>query len=138
LAGLRLGYCITTEKIAAMLNKIRDPFNINRFAQVSAQAALKDQVFLKKVLSCVRKEKEYLYKELKKLKICYTESATNFILINFKKGASGLCNYLLKNGIIVRDLTSWGLKNFFRVSMGLHKENKKFIICLKEYLKTEE
>ncbi|MFA6281542.1 MAG: histidinol-phosphate transaminase, partial [Candidatus Omnitrophota bacterium] len=130
LAGLRLGYCVTTEEIAGMLNKLRDPFNINRFAQVSAQAALGNEAFLKKVLFCVRKEKEYLYNELKKLDISYTESATNFILINFSKSVSGLCNYFIKNGVIVRDLTSWGLRNFFRVSIGLHKENKKFITCL--------
>lgn len=137
LAGLRIGYCVTTENIAAMLNKIRDPFNINRFAQVSAQAAIENQDFLKKILSHVQKEKEYLYTEFNKLNISYTKSATNFILVDFKKSASEFCSYLLKNGVIVRDLASWGLKNFFRVSIGLHKENNKFINCLRDYLNSK-
>ncbi len=136
LAGVRLGYCVTTEKIADMLNKIRDPFNINRFAQIAALAALKNDKFFKKTLSYVKKEKEYLYKELNKADISFIKSATNFILIKFGKNNSKLCDYLLQNGIIVRNLSSWGLADFFRISIGLRKENRKFIDCLKKYLRT--
>lgn len=138
LAGLRLGYCITTEEIAGMLNTIRDPFNINRFAQAAALAALENQAFLRKTLTHVQKEKEYLYNEFKKNNISFTKSATNFILVKFGSKTSKLCEYLLKKGIIVRDLSSWGLKDFFRVSIGLTKENKKFIACIREYLRTED
>lgn len=134
LAGLRIGYGVTTPKVAEMINKIRDPFNINRFAQVSALAALKDKSFLKKIVSCVRSEKDYLYKQLEKLDISFIRSATNFILVDFKKDTAAIYNYFLKNGVIVRELKGWGLKKFFRVTVGLHKENKKFINCLKAYL----
>lgn len=135
LAGLRIGYGISTPEIIQVLNKIREPFNINRFAQVSALAALKDNSFLEKVIYYVQKEKDYLYQSLRKLEISFVESATNFILIDFKKDTSDFYNYLLRKGIIVRELKDWGLDNFFRLTVARHKENKKFIECLKEYLK---
>lgn len=138
LAGLRIGYAITTEKIANVLNKIREPFNINRFAQVAALAALKNNKFLENTRAYIFNEKEYLYNELRRLNISFKESATNFVLIDFKKDTSKLNAYLLKKGIIVRSMTSWGLKNCFRVTAGLHKENAKFIKYFENYLNTEE
>lgn len=136
LAGLRIGYGVTTRELAGVLNKIREPFNINRFAQVAALAALKNKGFLNKVIAYVKKEKEYLYGELRKCKLSFTESATNFILVDFGSDVSALCNYLLKQGVIVRDLKSWGMKNCFRVTVGLSRENGKFIRHLKSYLKS--
>ncbi|NQT28264.1 MAG: histidinol-phosphate transaminase [Candidatus Omnitrophica bacterium] len=135
LAGLRIGYGVTTKELAGILNKIREPFNINRFAQVAALEALKNKKFLRKVITHVRGEKKYFYKELRKCNLSFTESATNFILVDLKRDTSGLCDYLLKQGVIVRGLKGWGLKNFFRVTIGLSCENKKFIKCLKSYLK---
>jgi len=138
LAGLRIGYGVATRRLAGILNKIREPFNINRFAQVAALAALKNKGFLRKVISHVKGEKKYLYKELKKCNLLFTESATNFILVNFQRDVSRLCDYLLKQGIIVRGLKGWGLKNFFRVTIGLSCENKKFIECLNNYLRKKD
>jgi histidinol-phosphate aminotransferase len=135
LAGLRLGYAITSVEIAEGLDKIREPFNINRFAQVAALAGIKDKSFIKKVLPYIKKEKEYFYREMDKLGLVYVKSATNFIFVNFKQDTLKLNDYLLKNGVIIRELTGWGLKNCFRVTVGLRKENKKFIGCLKNYLK---
>ncbi len=137
LAGLRIGYGVTTRELAGVLNKIREPFNINRFAQVAALTALKNKEFLNKIVAYLKKGKRYLYKELKKCNLSFPESATNFILVDFKKDTKGLCNYLLKRGIIIRGLEGWGFENFFRVTVGLSKENKKFINCLKAYLKKE-
>ncbi|MCP4652526.1 MAG: histidinol-phosphate transaminase [Candidatus Omnitrophica bacterium] len=134
LAGLRIGYGVTTKKIADILNKIREPFNVDRIAQVAAIEALKNKDFLNKVLKFVKKEKQYLYNELKKLKFDFIESATNFVLINLKKDTASLNEYLLKEGVIIRELRGWGLNNFFRVTVGLHKENVKFIKCLKSYM----
>jgi histidinol-phosphate aminotransferase len=133
LAGVRLGYGISTPEIAAVLNNIREPFNINRFAQVAAIAALRDKTFVKKVVAYNNKEKAYFYKELDRLKITYVKSATNFIMIDFKGDTTALNDYLLKNGVIIRELKGWGLPGFFRVTTGLHKENIKFIDCLKKY-----
>jgi len=135
LAGLRVGYGITTKEIAAALNKVREPFNVNRLAQVSAIAALKNKSFVKRVVNHINKEKRYFYQEFDKSNLSYTASATNFILVNFKKNTEELCSFLLKKGVIVRDMKGWGLPNFFRVSVGKRDENRYFIKCLRQYLK---
>ena len=134
LAGLRIGYGITTKDIANVLNRIREPFNINRFSQVSALAALENKLFLKKTLSYIGKEKEYLYAELKRLGLFFIESATNFILVDFKNNTKALYEYLLKRGVIIREMGSWGFKNFFRVTVGTSRENKKFVKNLENFL----
>lgn len=133
LAGLRIGYGIANKQIAGALNKIREPFNINRLAQIAAIAALKDDAFLKKVVGHVEKEKIYLYRELEKRGLTFVKSATNFILVDFKRDTGNLYNYLLKRGIIIRELKGWGLNKFFRVTVGTHKENKRFVGCFKDY-----
>jgi len=134
LAGVRLGYALTTKEIAASLNKAREPFNINRFAQVAALAALKNKVFLKKVIRHTTLEKKLLYAGLKKLRIKFTPSATNFILVDFGGPAKGVCDYLLGQGVVVREMSGWGFPDYFRVTVGLHKENEKFLKCVKQYI----
>jgi len=138
LAGLRVGYAITTKEIANILNLVREPFNVNRFAQVAAISALKNDKFLKNTVSYILKEKEYLYSEFSKLKISFIKSATNFILVDFKRDTERLYNYLLKRGIIIRPMNSWGLNNFFRITIGKHKENKIFVKYFREYINKEE
>ena len=138
LAGLRIGYAITTKEIADILNLVREPFNVNRFAQAAAISALKNDKFLKKTVSYILKEKEYLYSEFDKLKISFIKSATNFILVDFKRDTKKLSNYLLKKGVIIRPMDDWGLNNFFRITVGKHNENKIFIRYLKEYINKEE
>ncbi|MFH1767981.1 MAG: histidinol-phosphate transaminase [Candidatus Omnitrophota bacterium] len=137
LAGLRIGYAITSRQIAVVLNKVREPFNVSRIAQVAAIEAVKNHAFCKKVIRHNNKEKLFLYQGLKTLGLDYVESVTNFILVNFKEDVSCLYNYLLRKGIIIRNMSSWGLKNFFRVSVGLRKENIAFIKKLSEYLKVK-
>jgi histidinol-phosphate aminotransferase len=135
LAGLRIGYGITSEKIAQLLNKVREPFNVNRIAQVSAQAALENKDFVKKVVSFINKEKSYLYKNLDRLGVFYPKSATNFILVDFKKDTKKLYEYMLNQGIIIRELSGWGLGNFFRVTVGTRIQNRKFIKSFENYIR---
>ena len=137
LAGLRIGYAITTSSISDTLNKVREPFNVNRFAQAAAIAAVKNNNFIRKCVSYINKEKKFLYRIFTQLDIEYVESATNFILVNFKGDTRKLYHYLLKRGVIIRDLSSWGLNGFFRVTVGLHKENVSFIKNFKNYLKIQ-
>jgi len=137
LAGLRIGYAVTTPSIAETLNKVRDPFNVNRFAQVAAIAALKNNNFIKKCVSYTNKEKKFFYRIFRQLGVEYIESATNFILVNFKGNTKKLYHYLLKRGVIIRDLSSWGLSGFFRITVGLHRENVVFVNNFKRYLETQ-
>ncbi len=134
LAGLRIGYGITTPEIADVLDKVRDPFNVNRFAQAAAVQALKEKKFLSRVITHTRREKQFLYRELNNLGLSYIRSVTNFILVKFDGDTSALYSYLLRHGVIIRSMDGWGLKGFFRVTVGLHKENVAFIKYLRNYL----
>jgi len=126
LAGLRIGYGLARGDIIEVLNKVREPFNVNSLAQAAAQAALEDDEYLKASVELVLKEKEQFYKTFESLGIEYFKSRANFILVNTKRDSAKIFKYLLKRGIIVRDMTAWGLKGFIRVNIGLPKENGMF------------
>lgn len=136
LAGLRIGYGVTSKEIAAALNKVREPFNVNRLAQVAAESALENENFVKKAVDFINQEKKYIYENLKKLDLSYIESSTNFVLFSFKPGAKRLYNYMLNRGVIIRELSGWGLDNFFRVTVGTRAQNREFIRLLANYKKS--
>ncbi|HEC69497.1 MAG TPA: histidinol-phosphate transaminase [Candidatus Omnitrophica bacterium] len=138
LAGLRIGCGFTKRELIQALEKVREPFNVNSLALLSAELSLKEKKYLKNTVSYIQREKLYFYQELKKLGISYVESATNFLLINLKSFSSQkLFNYCLKRGIIIREMTPWGYKNFVRVTVGKHSENREFIKVLKSFLNKE-
>jgi len=93
---------------------------------------------VRKVIAYIHKEKQYLYEALVDCGLSYTVSATNFILVDFKRGVDELFEYLLRRGVIIRPLTEWGLPSFFRVTVGLHQENTAFIRHLNNYLLREK
>lgn len=134
LAGLRIGYGIARREIIAPMFKVKMPFNVNRLAQVGAVAALKDSSFLKKTYLNNLEGKTYLYKELDKLGLEYKKTESNFVFINIKQLADAFCQKLLKLGVSVRPLNSFGLPQAIRVSIGTKEQNKKFIAVLKKLL----
>lgn len=134
LAGLRIGYGIAAEELIRYMERCRQPFNVNTLAQEAARAALDDRDFLKKAQRLAWAGKKYLYRELNKLKIDYISSTANFILINIGQDGLAIFNKLLRQGVIVRDMRQYGLKNFIRVTIGTEKENEKFIEALKKVL----
>ncbi len=134
LAGLRLGYAISSPEIITVLKKARDPFNVNRLAQAAGKAALKDDKFLEKTKENNQEGKNYLYKELDKLGLDYIPSEANFILINVKTDSVKLFNQLLEKGIIIRPGKPLGYPEHIRVTIGLPEENKAFINNLKKVL----
>lgn len=134
LAGLRIGYGVSTPEVCSYLNRVREPFNINSLAQSAALACLNDKNYYKRIAQLIQKEKIFLNKNLAKLGLDYKKSATNFILVDAKKDSTQISNRLLKKGIIIRDMNSWGLKNFIRITVGTRKENIKLLKALKEVL----
>ena len=116
------------------MERCRQPFNVNLLAQEAAQAALSDTAFVKKSKKIAREGKEYLYQSLEKMGIEYIPSATNFILLNLRQDGLEVFKKLLQQGVIIRDMRQYGLKDFIRVTIGTEKENKKFIAALKEVL----
>ncbi len=134
LAGLRIGYALTSSYFAAYMERVRQPFNVNLLAQAGALAALDDDRFLKKVKQINAAGKAYLYRELDKLGLKYIPSVTNFILVNAGYDGVLLFKAMLKKGVIIRDMRQYGLNRFFRVTIGTEKENKLFIRSLKDCL----
>ena len=131
LAGLRIGYGISSPEVIGYMERTREPFNVNMLAQDAAAAAVDDRAFLKKTLEHVAGEKKYLYEALRKMGLAYIASATNFVLVDVKQDCKTVFNALLKKGVIVRDMKAWGMDTYIRVTVGTRAEDEKFIHALK-------
>ncbi|MBN1794826.1 MAG: histidinol-phosphate transaminase [Candidatus Omnitrophica bacterium] len=130
LAGLRVGYCIADPRVALYLNRVREPFNVNILAQKAACAALRDQRHVQKVVGLTRQEKQFLYRAFDRRGVSYIPSAANFILFDCRRDSRRVMCDLLKQGVIVRDMASWGMKTYVRVTVGTRAENKRFLKAL--------
>ena len=116
------------------MNKVRQPFNVNSLAQMAAIAALGDEKHITRVKKINEREKKYLYKQFKAMKINYIHTEANFIYFILEDdNAFQLYNNLLKKGVIVRPM---GAREI-RVSIGLPQENKKLIGAMKEIQKSK-
>jgi len=134
LAGIRVGYGIADADAVSLMNRIRQPFNVNSLAQVAALAALDDD---NHVLECVRTieaGRHYLYDELKSLGVSYVPSRANFILVDVGRSASDIYQRLLKEGVIVRPMTPFGMESALRVTVGTPEENRRLVKALKTVL----
>ncbi|OGC03402.1 histidinol-phosphate transaminase [candidate division WOR-1 bacterium RIFOXYA12_FULL_43_27] len=129
LAGLRCGYGIAKEEIIKYLKMVKLPFGVNRLAVAAASAALDDKAFVKKSLKTNKDGKKYLYSQLSPIK---TEA--NFICLDIKKSADEVFLRLMAEGVIIRPLTSFGIPNAIRVTIGTMEQNKKFVAALKKVL----
>ena len=134
LAGLRIGYGVMDPELADYLNRVRQPFNVNSLAQVGALAALDDKAFLQKTQKAVRQGLAFLYGELKKLQLRVHPTQTNFFLIDVGYDSRVVYEAMLRSGVIVRAMHSYGLPNYIRISVGRAEENQRFIETLKEVL----
>ncbi len=134
LAGLRIGYGIGSKEIIAYLNRMREPFNVNRLAQIAATAALGDSEFLARSNKVIKEGRAYLYQSLKERGINYVPSMTNFILIEVPMAGQIVFEELLKSGLIVRSMKEYDLENYIRLSIGTPKQNKRFIKALDKLL----
>ena len=134
LAGLRIGYGLMPPYLSQLLHRVRQPFNVNALAQAAAIAALEDQDFLKQTMQLVSEEMAFMYQALDGLGLKYHKSHANFILIQVGKDADVVFEDLLKKGVIVRSMTSYGFSDCIRVNVGLHQENLRFLKALEEVI----
>ncbi len=135
LAGLRIGYGIARKEVIDLLSKVRLPFNVNSLAQAAALASLRDKEQVKRTRRMNALGKRFLYAAFQDLGLEYVPTQANFILINLRRNGKRICRALLKKGIIVREMSAWGLNNYIRVTIGREEENKRFIQILKKALK---
>jgi len=134
LAGLRVGYGFSSPEIIDYMNRVRQPFNVNLLAQAAATAALDDKAFVADTLKVVREGLEYLFAGLKELGIEYRPTQTNFFLIKSPLGGKKTYELMLREGVIIRSMESFGLKDYIRINVGLPEENERFIRALKKVL----
>jgi histidinol-phosphate aminotransferase len=137
LAGLRIGFAIAQPSITDLLNRIRQPFNVNSLAQAAAVAALNDAAFLKKSAQVNADGYLQLTQTFDAMKLEYVPSSGNFVLVKVGNddGAGARVNLaLLKQGIIVRPVGNYGLPQWLRISIGLPQENAAFLDALKKIL----
>ena len=137
LAGLRIGYGIAQNNITDLLNRIRQPFNVNSLAQAAAIAALADVEFLKKCYELNRAGYAQLTQAFNQMGLKYLPSSGNFVLVKVgdTPNAGATVNLeLLKAGVIVRPVGNYGLPEWLRISIGLPQENEAFIVALKKIL----
>ena len=138
LAGLRVGYGIGSKKIIKTLNYYRHPFNVNTFAQLLAAECLKDKKYISKSLKDNAAGMNYIKNEFDKLGIDYLGTYGNFLTFKLGSRAINIYNKLLANGIIVRPLDNYDLKDYLRITVGKDNENRRFISTLKKVLKNNK
>ncbi|MDA8234990.1 MAG: histidinol-phosphate transaminase [Clostridia bacterium] len=134
LAGLRLGYAATKPELAAAMNRVREPFNVNSMVQAGALAALADKEHVAKVKTANLAGRDYLYKVFTKLGLPYIPTVANFIMVDTGRDSAKVFQALLKKGIIVRSGDIYGYPTSIRVTIGTPEENQKFIAALEEVL----
>ena len=134
LAGLRIGYAITTAAIAAALDRVREPFNVNFAAQIAAQAALRDIDFVEKSRQLNFQGRDYLYQEFEQLGLNYVKTNTNFIFLDTGRDCQQIFHELLQRGVIIRTGDIFGYPTFIRLTIGTMAENIRFIKALEEVL----
>lgn len=137
LAGLRVGYGIAHEKIIDLVNRIRQPFNVNHLGQIAASVALADQDFVKKGIMLNEQGKQQYYDKLKALGLHYIPTAGNFILVEFKQPGKQIYQALLEQGVIVRPMDPYGLDKFLRITIGTEQENQTCLRALERILAKE-
>ena len=137
LAGLRIGWGYGHKNLINTLNKVKPPFNINRAALFAAVESIKDVKWLNKEIKHVNKWVKIFYNNFKNLGIETNFSYGNFLLVNFNKirgNAKKIFLKLAKNGILVRKMDIYKIKNSLRITIGSNIENKKFINTLRKII----
>jgi histidinol-phosphate aminotransferase len=137
LAGLRVGFAIAQPPLTDLLNRVRQPFNVNSLAQTAAVAALADQAFLDKSAALNAAGYTTLTAAFDALGLEYVPSHGNFVLVRVgdDDGAGARVNTgLLKEGVIVRPVGNYGLPQWLRVTIGLPAENETFVAALRRVL----
>jgi histidinol-phosphate aminotransferase len=130
LAGLRIGYGLSSPEMADLLNRVRQPFNNNSLALAAAEAALADVGYLQQTIQINQQGMRQLTDAFKTLGLEWIASAGNFVAVDLKRPAQSVYTALLAKGVIVRPVANYALPNHLRISIGTAAENQVFIEAL--------
>jgi histidinol-phosphate aminotransferase len=132
---LRVGYGVARPELVDVINRIRQPFNVNAFALEAAAAALEDEAFVARSAELNRQGLRQLYEGFARLGLRWVPSRGNFVMV--RVGDAGAVNEdLLDRGVIVRPIAGYGLPEWLRVTVGLPEENARFLDALADILRT--
>jgi len=136
LASLRVGYALGNPQVIDMLNRVRQPFNVNSVAQAAAVAALQDAEFVQRTFELNLQGMAQLTEGLRALGLPYIPSFGNFVSFHINNAAQ-VYRRLLELGVIVRPIGNYALPDYLRVSIGLESQNQKFLSAMKQILGEE-
>jgi histidinol-phosphate aminotransferase len=131
LAGLRVGYGVADPELASYLERARHPFNVNRLAEVAAEAALDDREYTERLRRVNSDGIEYLTRELRALGFEVWPSDANFLLAKPARPGADVFGRLLREGVIVRPLAGFGMPEHVRITVGLPEENERLVKALR-------
>jgi len=134
LAGLRIGYGLSSPQLADILNRVRQPFNNNMLALAAAEAALTDIEHLQNTITVNAQGMQFITEGFKNLGLEWIPSAGNFVLVDLKQPAMPTYEALLRKGVIVRPVGVYELPNHLRITIGTQAENQLFLQALTEVL----
>jgi histidinol-phosphate aminotransferase len=134
LAALRVGYGLSHPDVADLLNRVRQPFNVNSVALAAARAALDDQDHVRRAVELNRQGMVQLCTGVKSRGLSFIPSVGNFLTVDLGRPAGPIDEALLREGVITRPVANYGLPNHLRVTIGLPEENARFLAALKKVL----
>jgi len=134
LAGLRVGYAMSHPVVAGLLNRVRQPFNVNMAAQAAALAALDDREHLQDCVQRNREGMQQLEAGFARLGLDWIPSAGNFVAVDTGRSGADVYAALLQQGIIARPVANYGMPNHLRVTVGRADENARFLAALERVL----
>ncbi len=134
LAGVRLGFGISHPEVANLLNRVRQPFNVNSLAQKAALAALEDEDHIRRSQAVNSAGLQQLSAAFQERSLSFIPSVGNFICVDVGKPAVGVYQALLNQGIIVRPVANYGLPNHLRITVGTDNQNRSVIRALDRVL----
>lgn len=135
LAGLRVGFGLMHADLADLMNRVRQPFNVNSLAQAAAVASLQDEDFVAKSYAANQAGMVQMTQGLARLGLAYIPSYANFVSFKVPQ-ASAVNQALLKHGVIVRPVANYQMPDYLRVSIGLFNENARFLQVLETILQS--
>ena len=134
LAALRVGYGLSHPDVADLLNRVRQPFNVDSLAQAAALATLEDADYLRRSIELNDAGMRQLVEGVERLGLGYIPSSGNFLTLDLGRDARPVDQALLRRGVITRPVGNYGLPNHLRVSVGLAYENERFLNALGQVL----
>jgi histidinol-phosphate aminotransferase len=135
LAGLRIGFAVANGDLIGLMERVREPFPVNRVAQAAALAALRDEKHVERVLRTNEEGKAFLYEQFQRLNIDYVPTQANFIFVDFKRDSQEIYDALLKEGVIIRPGSIWDYPTSARITIGTMDENRRLIEKLEGILR---